>query len=161
MKTKITSADEDQVAEELAVLAKLTMAELKERWRSLYETNPPPRIGRGLLTRAIAYRLQERVSGGLKPSTRRLLERLAGDAGSGQTLTLTATPPASAGTVLMREWQGTTHEVTVLDRGVLYRQKQYRSLSEVARLITACRWSGPLFFGLRSKARQGGDHGRH
>lgn len=152
MKTKITSTHEDQVAAELAVLAQLTMAELKGRWCSLYESNPPPRIGRGLLTRAIAYRLQERVSGGLKPSTRRFLERLAGKAGSDQPLTPAAAPPASTGTILMREWQGTTHEVTVLDRGVLYRQKQYRSLSEVARLITGCRWSGPLFFGLRSKA---------
>jgi hypothetical protein len=57
----------------------------------------------------------------------------------------------SAGTVLMRDWQGITHEVQVLDRGVLYKRKRYRSLSEVARLITGSRWSGPLFFGLHSK----------
>ena len=49
----------------------------------------------------------------------------------------------------MREWQGVTHEVTVLERGVLYHRKRYRSLSEVACLITGCRWSGPRFFGLR------------
>jgi hypothetical protein len=51
----------------------------------------------------------------------------------------------------MRDWQGITHEVKVLDRGVLYKRKRYRSLSEVARLITGARWSGPLFFGLRSQ----------
>jgi hypothetical protein len=39
---------------------------------------PPRQIGRPLLTRAIAYRLQERAFGGLKPSTTRLLERLVG-----------------------------------------------------------------------------------
>jgi DUF2924 family protein len=161
MKTKIASAHGEQAAGDLAVLARLTMAQLKDRWRSLYGTDLPRRIGRGLLTRAIAYRLQERVSGGLKPSTRRLLERLAGNADSGQPLNLAAAPPAAAGTVLMREWQGTTHEVTVLDRGVLYRRKRYRSLSEVARLITGCRWSGPLFFGLRSKAGAEGEDGRH
>jgi DNA invertase Pin-like site-specific DNA recombinase len=54
----------------------------------------------------------------------------------------------------MRNWQGITHEVKVLDRRVLYNRKRYRSLSEVARLITGSRWSGPLFFGLRS-TRQG------
>jgi Protein of unknown function (DUF2924) len=54
----------------------------------------------------------------------------------------------------MRDWQGITHEVKVLDREVLYKRNRYRSLSEVARLITGSRWSGPLFFGLRSK-RQG------
>jgi len=78
MKTKIASPPGDQLMGELVELARLTMAELKERWRSLYKTEPPPRIGRGLFTRAIAYRMQERVSGGLKPSTRRLLERLQG-----------------------------------------------------------------------------------
>jgi Protein of unknown function (DUF2924) len=156
MKTKICSAQRGQVAKQLAVLPKLTMAELKERWRSFYGTNPPPRIGRGLLTRAIAYRLQEQAFGGLKPSTRRLLERLAATA---QPLNLA--PTQSVGTVLVREWQGVTHEVTVLERGVLYRKKRHRSLSEVARLITGCRWSGPLFFGLRSKASGEGEDGKH
>jgi hypothetical protein len=98
MKTKICSAQRGQVAKQLAVLPKLTVAELKERWRSFYETNPPPRIGRGLLTRAIAYRLQEQAFGGLKPSTRRLLKRLAATADAGQPLNLAPTP--SAGTVL-------------------------------------------------------------
>jgi len=160
MKTKIARAPGGQLTKQLAVLPKLTTAELKERWRLLYETNPPPRIGRQLLTRAVAYRLQEEVFGGLKPSTKRLLERLAANATAGQPLNLTATPPASAGTVLMREWQGVTHEVTVLDRGVLYRQQRYRSLSQVARLITGSRWSGPLFFGLRSKASHESENGK-
>ena len=35
---------------------------------------------RELLTRAIAYRIQEQAFGGLKPATRKLLERLATDA---------------------------------------------------------------------------------
>jgi len=37
----------------------------------------------------------------------------------------------------MRDWQGATYEVRVLDRGVLYKRKRYRSLSEVARLDLA------------------------
>ena len=95
--------------------------------------------------------------GGLKPTTRRLLERLASDARVGKPLTLSScAPPVSAGTVLVRDWQGITHEVQVLHSGVLYKRKRYRSLSEVARLITGSRWSGPLFFGLHSK-RGGGD----
>ena len=102
--------------------------------------------------RAVAYRLQERALGGLKPATRRLLERLAAAASADQPLRLTAPSPLSAGTILMREWQGVTHEVIVLEQGVRYQQKHYRSLSEVARLITGCRWSGPRFFGLHKKA---------
>ena len=59
----------------------------------------------------------------------------------------------------MREWHGVTHEVRVLDRGVLYKRKRYRSLTEVARLITGAHWNGPRFFGLRSKRRQEASHG--
>ena len=55
------------------------------------------------------------------------------------------------GTRLLRTWQGTTHEVLVGDAGVTYRGQQYRSLSEVARIITGQRWSGPLFFGLKRR----------
>jgi hypothetical protein len=54
------------------------------------------------------------------------------------------------GTVLIRQWQGATHHVTVGGHGVLYRGERYRSLSAVARLITGARWSGPRFFGLRA-----------
>ena len=42
------------------------------------------------------------------------------------------------------------HEVVVLEAGIDYRGTRYRSLSEVARVITGSRWSGPLFFGLKS-----------
>jgi hypothetical protein len=144
----------DAISRELASLRSLPIKELKQRWRSLYSSEPPHRVSRELLTRAVAYRIQEQVLGGLKPSTRRLLERLAVDARSGRPLKLSPCAPASAGTVLMRDWQGITHEVKVLDRGVLYKRKRYRSLSEVARLITGSRWSGPLFFGLHSKRRK-------
>jgi hypothetical protein len=56
--------------------------------------------------------------------------------------------------MLVREWHGTTHQVTVLDDGVLYSKRRYRSLSEVARFITGCRWSRPLFFGLRAPSSE-------
>jgi hypothetical protein len=42
----------------------------------------------------------------------------------------------------------------MLDDGVSFRGKRYRSLSEVAREITSSRWSGPRFFGLRSQSTE-------
>ena len=143
------------ISHKLASLRSLPIMELKQQWRTLYNSAPPHRISRELLIRAVTYRIQEQAFGGLKPSTRRLLERLASDARSQRPLKLQPSAPAPAGTVLMREWHGVTHEVRVLDRGVLYKRKRYRSLSEVARLITGSRWSGPLFFGLRSKQPEG------
>jgi hypothetical protein len=137
-----------------AFLKSSSIVELKQEWRVLYHSEPPHRISRELLTRAVAYRIQERVYGGLKSSTRRLLLRLANEARSGTSLRPEPAAGAQPGTVLMREWHGVTHEVRVLDCGVLYKRKRYRSLTEVAKQITGAHWNGPQFFGLRSKRRE-------
>lgn len=62
------------------------------------------------------------------------------------------------GKILVREWQGNAHRVTVLGDGVSFNGKRYRSHSEVAREITGSRWSGPRFFGLRTSAQEN-NHG--
>jgi site-specific DNA recombinase len=49
----------------------------------------------------------------------------------------------------VREWQGTTHHVTVTDDGFLWNGQPHRSLSSIARAITGTTWNGPRFFGLR------------
>jgi DUF2924 family protein len=144
----------ETIQQRLASLRSSSIAELKAQWRELYGSQPPHRISRELLIRAVAYRIQEHVHGALKPSTRRLLIRLANDARSGRPLKPEPTAPAPAGTVLMREWRSVTHEVRVLDGGVLYKRKRYRSLTEVAQLITGAHRNGPQFFGLRSKRRE-------
>jgi Protein of unknown function (DUF2924) len=154
MPARKTFHSRQSIANEIATLDSLPIKELKNRWRQLYGSEPPHGVSRELLTRAIAYRIQEQAFGGLKPATRKLLERLATDAAEGRALRLGPAGPATAGTVLMREWQGTTHEVKVLDNAVLYKRTRYRSLSEVARLITGVRWSGPLFFGLRKREQE-------
>src|SRR5258708_3777897 len=154
MKQPFPGSDTGKTSGEIAALTDLSVSELKDRWRSIYGTEPPPRSSRKLLVSAIAYRMQERVFGGLKPSVRRLLERASEDAGGHGISHSRPATRASAGTVLIRDWQGKSHHVTVLDRGVLYRKKNYRSLSQVARVITGCRWSGPLFFGLRGRTRK-------
>jgi hypothetical protein len=55
------------------------------------------------------------------------------------------------GTVLVREWQGVEHRITVLDDGYEYQGRPYKSLSAVARAITGTRWNGLVFFGLKSQ----------
>jgi hypothetical protein len=40
------------------------------------------------------------------------------------------------GAVLVREWRGISHQVSVLEKGFCFRGKRYRSLSGVAREIT-------------------------
>jgi hypothetical protein len=56
------------------------------------------------------------------------------------------------GTLLIREFGGEMHRVTVVAGGFSWKGLTYTSLSEVARAITGTRWNGPRFFGLRGKA---------
>ena len=155
------SRDEGELSREIATLSDLTIEELKEHWRSSYDSAPPGRCSKKLLVSAIAYRMQERALGGLKPSLLRQLERASDDAGAQRILHTRPVTRASKDTVLIRNWRGQSHQVTVLERGVLYRKEHYRSLSQVARVITGTSWSGPLFFGLKKRAREGSSGGTH
>jgi len=56
--------------------------------------------------------------------------------------------------VLIREWQGAAHQVTVLAEGVVYRGRRYRSLSEVARRIIGTYCSESAFFGLAAHPKE-------
>jgi hypothetical protein len=149
MKRRTLAPDRAAVVAEIAGLSKAGITNLRERWKNLYGKQPPGGLGRSFLISAIAYRLQEQACGGLNPSTRRLLARVAEEAAAGSSPKSPPLRKAQTGTILVREWQGNPHRVTVLDDGVSFNGKRYRSLSEVAREITGSRWSGPRFFGLR------------
>jgi hypothetical protein len=123
----------------LATLSDLDRKALVGQFRVLFEQDPPLRISNHLLTLAVGYRLQERALGGLKPPVRRsLLTGVASDS-----------PVTSPGTVLIREWHGRKHAVTIFGDRVEYLGNRYRSLTEVALRITGQKRSGPAFFGLR------------
>ena len=79
------------------------------------------------------------------------LAQLVRDGAAPQNSPLSVPKP---GTVLVRDWCGVTHQGKVLEDGLLFRSKRYKSLSEVARVITGSRWSGPLFFGLKSAVKE-------
>jgi hypothetical protein len=154
MKSKISVHYRATLASEIAALAEATSADLKSRWRVLYSTEPPSRISRDLLTRAVAYRIQEKALGGLRPSTRRLLAKVAADASARRPIQVTPAPSLTPGTVLLRDWRGTQHQVIVREHGVEFQGKRYQSLSQVAHRITGNKWSGPLFFGLKAKPQE-------
>jgi hypothetical protein len=152
---KLSDEERQKLCAEIAGLESLDLNQLRVRWKLLYEIEAPSHLSRDLLRRAVAYRIQESVLGGLKPATRRLLERVAEDARARKTTKVVQTRKVGPNTILIREWGGTRHEVTVLENGALFRGKRYRSLSQVARVITGSQWSGPLFFGLRSTGKGG------
>ena len=135
--------------EALSRLLTLDIGELRQQWRGLYKTQAPPHLSRELLVRAVAYRMQELVRGGLRPEPQRQLRRIAQEFKETGGATIRARPELKPGTRLMREWQGRTYDVLVLDDGFSWQGARYRSLSAIARQITGTAWSGPLFFGLK------------
>ena len=107
MKRRLSDAEPGGLSGELASLPALGPQRLKERWRTLYGAEPPPRISEDLLRRAVAYRIQERALGGLKPATRRLLQRVAEHAQPRHRTSATPARKLRPGAVLIREWRGT------------------------------------------------------
>lgn len=138
----------DGVLERLAALKTMPIADLKGQWRTLFEKEPPP-FNRRYLESRLAYRIQELAYGGLKPETRKFLEDLGEQLASGKKVTLGDEHRPVSGTVLLREWQGVEHRVTVRDADYEYQGRPYKSLSAVARAIAGSRWNGWVFFGLK------------
>jgi hypothetical protein len=131
----------------LARLATLSPTELRAEWGRLMKEPVPPALTADLIRRALAYRVQEQAAGGLPRAVRLELERLGHATERTQPIVL-PTARIKPGTRLVRDWGGLSHHVVVEEGGFRYKERRYRSLSEVARAITGARWSGPRFFGL-------------
>lgn len=52
------------------------------------------------------------------------------------------------GARLMRNWNGRTHVVDVIEGGFRFEEKVYTSLTAIAETISGVHWSGPRFFGI-------------
>jgi hypothetical protein len=139
----------DDVAGQIKQLASMSRQQLLDLWEKLHRKAAHPKIRRELMIPLLAYRIQEMAYGGLKPSTKSELRRIARDlekpSGSKELKIRNRIRP---GTLLVREWQGETHEVVIVESGYEYRGARYKSLSKIARRITGTQWSGPAFFGL-------------
>ena len=158
--TKTDSALIDEVDK----LRTLPVADLRARYLELFGEETTSR-NKDYIFKRIAYRLQERKYGGLTPRARARAALLAEDAPIRRRLSPNADAPEvvpeptsnrdprlpPAGTELRRTFDGTEHVVTVLEDLFMFRGKQYRSLSLVAREITGTRWNGYGFFGLLRK----------
>ena len=149
---------------------------LQRHWRALVGSALPPGLGRQLVLRILAYKLQTRRMGDLdKASQRELSAALEGDkkqadpamsavqldadasdlnergVSKARSMRIAIKPTIRPGTMLTREYAGVLHRVMVLDQGVTWNGKTYDSLSQVAFAITGTHWNGPRFFGLRDR----------
>lgn len=110
------------------------------RWREIFGRSPPKYLSPQFMRRVLIWEVQTRILGGLSAKTERRLKKIA----SGKA------PPARAkpGSHLVREWNGRTWQVEVVDGGYFMDGRTWRSLSGIARHITGAHWSGPRFFGV-------------
>jgi len=158
---------EKTITVQVAELMHMSVGELREKYAELFGEETNSRHRQSLLRR-ISYRIHELAEGSLSERARKRAAELADEGHLRvRTPTLPTEQEAPAkqeapaeepskptrderlpepGTVLVREFQGTSHEVTVLERGFLYQGKIYRSLSSIARAITGTAWNGFRFF---------------
>lgn len=148
MTTQATS-----IAAQIAQLPNLPMENLWELWDEFFDRRPGHHQ-RIYIESRIAYKLQERALGGLPAVLRRRLEKI-GETGEIPNQKRRSENQLAPGTVLIREFNGLTYRVTVLDDGRFeWEGRAYKSLSAVARAITGTSYSGPVFFGLKPSSRE-------
>ena len=139
------AANQEQVENEVARIRSLSKTELRALWHFKFKSPSPKALTKDILGRACAWHVQEKALGGIDRLSLSLLESYArGSNPSGG-----ARRYLQRGTVLVREYQGERHIVTVEASGLVWRGASYKSLSAIARAITGTPWNGPRFFGLR------------
>jgi hypothetical protein len=128
---------------QLREIEDMPRSDLQRRWAKLTGC-PVPRLSVGMLRLALGYEIQAKATRPLSRADSEQLDTVA-----------EARPramPLTPGMRLMREWHGILHVVTIAEDGaVLWNDRSWKSLSEVARTITGTRWSGPAFFGLKPR----------
>ena len=133
------------------VLDGLDFASLRRVWEQTFGAATPSSLSRVFLRRVLLHERQCRTHGWHSATTRRILAAMVnGTPGNG------AAAPAgsvSAGTHLVREWNGRTYQVEILDNGYRFDGKTYPSLTAITKRITGTHWSGPRFFGLTPKRK--------
>ncbi|PSL14821.1 DUF2924 domain-containing protein [Shimia abyssi] len=125
----------------VAAIDKLDRGECLDRWREAFSRPPPKHLSLQFMKRVLIWDLQNQMLGSVSAKAKRRLKQIA----AGQSVPATAKP----GSHLVREWNGRTYQVEVVDCGYIMDGKTWRSLSAIARHITGARWSGPRFFGVQ------------
>jgi hypothetical protein len=139
----------DAFEEDFTELANLGDSMLREKWKQIFKSEPPKGLRRNLLLPMLAYKIQEQKFGSLSKPCRSRLRQLSEVIENDANCTAPV-PTLKPGTRLVRKWRDQVHLVNVETNGYEYQWNRFQSLSEIARLITGTRWSGPLFFGTKS-----------
>ena len=155
----------DTIAKQIHALRRMTVAELRTKYREVYGDGT--RSGnKDWLWKRIAWRIQELSYGGLSERVKQRATEIASEADIRarvpkdafddvvveQNVTTDCLPRDKRvpppGTILNREYKGELYTVKVLNKGFEYDNRRFMSLSAVAREITGSHWNGFMFFNL-------------
>jgi hypothetical protein len=118
-----------------------------KKWEATFGSPPPPYLSVPFMQKALHYEAQCKASGGLPAGTKRTLKHIA----KGESAGTAHTTSLRTGVHLIREWNGRTYQVHVIEGGFEMDGKAWKSLSAIAKHITGVTWSGPRFFGLNGR----------
>lgn len=143
------------VAVQISRLPEMGQAELVQKWLEVFASECPHPNNRQFIIQRVAHQLQVRRYGGLDETARKRLAGYAEDIPQKVQSEHRISRPLP-GTIILRQYKEEEHRVVVLHRGFEYRDVQYNSLTEIAKVITGTHCSGPMFFGLARRAPKKG-----
>lgn len=120
---------------------------VQRNWEEAFGSPSPPRLSVAFMSRAVKHARQCRAEGGLSAASERFLRAVA----DGRDVEAARGRVVAPGGQLVREWNGSTYRVEVVNDGYRFDGRTWTSLSAIARRITGTTWSGPRFFGLKDR----------
>ncbi|MFP3020585.1 MAG: DUF2924 domain-containing protein [Wolbachia sp.] len=142
---------EKEIEKKVMNLEKKALVELRRIWKKVHGEEAP-RYSKKYLIPRLAYRMQEKAYGEMSRKGRKRLEYLADRLEKGKRISSDKLPVA--GTELILERGEETHAVMVTDKGLIYREEFYTSLSAVAGKIMGMSYNGPLLFNMRERRKE-------
>jgi hypothetical protein len=152
-----SSSERERLEAAVASLSGLNADQLRLQWRNHLGGIAPAHLPGWLMARVLAYRIQAAAFGDLDRAILRRLREVKSEAlESGQAPPFATREPTTresvglkSGALIVREWNGRIERVMVLDEGYAWNGGVYRSLSQLAKVITGTNWNGHRFFGLK------------
>ncbi|MFP3032898.1 MAG: DUF2924 domain-containing protein [Wolbachia sp.] len=142
---------EKEIEKKVMNLERKPLDELRKMWKKVFGEEAP-RYSKKYLIPRLAYRMQEKVYGEMSRKGSKRLEYLADRLEKGKRISSDRLPVA--GTELILERGEETHAVMVTDKGLIYREEFYTSLSAVAGKIMGMSYNGPLLFRMREREKE-------
>ena len=154
----------ESVISRIMAIKDVPIKDLQKKYEELFEGKKATSTNKTYLWKKIAYRIQEMQNGGLSEKSRARIEELIKehDPINNKVLRPDADLENSSnnklksrdsrlpipGTIITKQYKGTTLQVKVLEKGFEYNGRLFKSLTGLTKEITGLHWSGYNFFGL-------------